>query len=82
VVQLGLPALAHGGAVGLAAELGLVVVMLALGVRVWWQSRRLERSGAPGAGDEAGVEEDDGDGERDGGLGDAEAEEGAPAGRR
>jgi hypothetical protein len=76
------PALAHGGAAGLAAELGLVLVMLALGVRVWWQSRRLERSGTPGTGDDAGVEEDDGHRERDGGLGDAEAEEGAPAGRR
>jgi hypothetical protein len=77
------PALAHGGAAGLAAELGLVLVMLALGVRVWWQSRRLEeRSGTPGTGDEAGVEEEDSHRERDGGLGDAEAEEGAPAGRR
>jgi hypothetical protein len=82
-VQFGVPALAHGGAVGLAAELGLVVVLLALGVRVWWQSRRLEEhSGTPGTSDEAGVEEDDRDGERDGGLGDAEAEEGAPARRR
>ena len=83
MVQFGVPALAHGGAVGLVAELGLVLVMLALGVRVWWQSGRLEeRSGAPRTGDEAGVEEDDGDRERDGGLGDAEAEEGAPSGRR
>lgn len=77
-----MPALAHGGAAGLAAELGLVFVMLALGVRVWWQSRRLERSGTPGPGDEAGVEEDDRDRERDGGLGDAEAEERATSGRR
>jgi hypothetical protein len=76
------PALAHGGAAGLAAELGLVFVMLLLGVRVWLQSRRLERSGAPGAGDEASVKEDDGDRERQGGLGDAEAEERAPPGRR
>ena len=83
MVQFGVPALAHGGAVGLVAELGLVLVMLALGVRVWWQSRRLEeRSGAPGTGDDAGVEEDDGDRERDGSLGDAEAEERASAGRR
>jgi predicted lipid-binding transport protein (Tim44 family) len=82
-VQFGVPALAHGGAAGLAAELGLVLVLLALGVRVWWQSRRLEeRSGAPGTDDDAGVEKDDGDRERDGGLGDAEAEERAPARRR
>ena len=78
-----MPALAHGGAVGLAAELGLVVVMLALGIRVWWQSRRLEeRSGAPGTGDDAGVEKNDGDRQRDRGVGDAEAEESAPARRR
>jgi hypothetical protein len=80
-VQFGAPALAHGGTAGLAAELGLVVIMLALGVRVWWQSRRLERSGPPGPGDEAGVEENDGDGERERGLRDSEAEEGASARR-
>jgi hypothetical protein len=81
-VPFGLPPLAHGGAAGLAAELGLVLVMLVLGVRVWLQSRRLERSGAPGAGDEAGVEQDDGDGEGERRLRDAEAEQGASSGRR
>lgn len=81
-MPFGLPPLAHGGAAGLAAELGLVLVMLVLGVRVWLQSRRLERSAAPGAGDEAGVEQDDGDGEGERSLRDAEAEEGASAGRR
>lgn len=82
-MPFGLPPLAHGGAAGLAAELGLVLVMLVLGVRVWLQSRRLEKSsGAPRSGDEAGVEQDDGDGQRDGGLGDAESEERASAGCR
>jgi hypothetical protein len=76
------PFLAHGGAGGLVVELGLVVALVALGVRVWLQSRRLERASAsPRPGDEAGVEEDDGEGEREGGLRDAEAEESAPAGR-
>lgn len=72
--------LAHGGTGGLVVELGLVLVLVALGVRVWWQSRRLEEaSGAAGTGDEAAVEESDREGEREGGLRDAEAEERAPA---
>jgi hypothetical protein len=76
------PLLAHGGTGGLVVELGLVVALAALGVRVWLQSRRLERaSAAPGPGDEARVEQDDGEGEREGGLRDAEAEESASAGR-
>jgi hypothetical protein len=71
--------LAHGGVGGLVVELGLVAALLALGVRVWLQSRRLE--GASATGDEAAVEQDDGQGEGEGGLRHSEAEERAPAGR-
>jgi hypothetical protein len=59
--------LAHGGTGGLVVELGLVVILVALGVRVWLQSRRLEQaSGAAGGRDEAGVEQDNGEREREG----------------
>lgn len=76
-----MPLLAHGGTGGLVVELGLVLVLLALGVRVWLQSRRLEQaSGAARTGHEAAVEQRDGESEREGGLRDAEAEERAPAG--
>lgn len=79
--NLGVPLLAHGGTGGLVVELGLVFALLALGVRVWLQSRRLEAaSRAAGTGHEAAVEESDGESERESGLRDAEPEEGAPAG--
>lgn len=75
--------LAHGGAAGLVVELGLVLVLLVLGVRVWLQSRRLEAgSGAARPDDESGIEEPDREREGERGLGDAEAEERASAGRR
>lgn len=74
--------LAHGGAAGSFVEIGLIVALAALGVRVWLQSQRLERaSDAAGTGDEAAVEQSDGEGEREGGLGDAEPEQRASGGR-
>lgn len=58
---------AHGGTGGLVVELGLIVALVALGVRVWLQSRRLEQaSAAAGRSDEAGVEQDDSEREREG----------------
>ncbi len=77
-----MPILAHGGTAGIVVELGLVAALVALGVRVWLQSRRLERaSGAAGSGDETAVEQGDSEGEREGGLRNAEPEERAPTGR-
>lgn len=78
--NLAVALLAHGGTGGLVVELGLVLALLALGVRVWLQSRRMEQaSGAAGTRHESGVEQGDGEGEREGRLRDAEAEERAPA---
>jgi hypothetical protein len=54
--------LAHGGTAGLVVEILPAVVLAGLGVGVWVRGRR-GRSAAPGAGDEAGVEEGRGKGE-------------------
>jgi hypothetical protein len=72
--------LAHGGAAGLVVELGLVLILVVLGVRVWMQSKRLEEeSDAARTGHEPSVEQGNGEGERERGLRDAQAEERAPA---
>lgn len=58
--NFGVTPLAHGGAVGLAIELGLVLVLLALGVRVWWQSKALDDAEDAGESDaEPAVDEAD-----------------------
>src|SRR5688572_6342556 len=64
--------LAHGGTPGLIVELSPVILILAVWIGVWVRSRR------SGGGDEAAIEEHDGERERDGGAGDPEAEQGAP----
>ena len=51
---------AHGGTPGLIVEL-IPLVLLVVGAIVVWRRSRGEDSDAPGAGDEASVQEDDGD---------------------
>ena len=54
--------LAHGGAVGLVVEVVPALLLVGLGLAVWLRDRR-RAPGAPGTGDEAGVEEARGEGE-------------------
>ena len=48
--------MAHGGTVGLIVEIVPLALLVLGGIAVWWRSRG-DRSGAPGTGDEASVEE-------------------------